>query len=127
MRAFGSLSLIQLVVFVVLLVLAAITGIGSYQINLQSSALRRRIELPPREWRANGLIAAKNRSEQADWTANLLLNFSAGMFGSAVTFLLISHVLERKQRVYYERISAEIERKRLIRQMGSPDNALALQ
>lgn len=127
MGVLSSLSLLQLVVVVVLLLLAAITGAGSYRVSRDSSGLKRRIELPPKEWSVIDLAAAKMQSEQSDWISNLLLNFSAGMLGSAVTFLLISYFLEQRQRAHYDQRSAESEEKRLIRQMASSDNALALQ
>jgi hypothetical protein len=64
---------------------------------------------------------------RADWWDSVLQNTGTEMFGAVLTFYLIEVMLRKRREQDVERRAIEQEKERLVLQMGSPDNALALE
>jgi len=61
-----------------------------------------------------------------EWLEGFLLNFSTEMLGAIVTFALLYLIVEHREKRLEEQKEESKLKARLIREMGSPDNATAL-
>jgi hypothetical protein len=74
-----------------------------------------------------GINLTSNHANFADWGESWLQNFSTEMFGAFLTFILLELVVGGRQQREAESKAEYRLRRRLIIQMRSKDNAIALQ
>ena len=72
------------------------------------------------------IVTAIISTISGDWWGGFLQNFSTEMVGAFITYLLIERILGERRRAEEKTEAEDAEKRRLIIQLGSKDNASAL-
>lgn len=111
----------------ILVILALLTTLLSFVTNSITYFFPPYIERHASQWSVRHTEALKYINHLTDWVESMLQNLSSEMFGALITFYLIDMILQsREKRLEQERAELS-EKQKLIRQLRSRDNGLALQ